>query len=104
MKKTYYVIQVKDRLKASKLCLIRTWLRYYFMEHESETSINIQHDFHKFVEEMYLKDFYDIFREPQKYKFVHLDHSEESGDSLPRFKMHKRMFSTFIHAAKKKQE
>ena len=102
MKKTYYVIQVEDRLQASKLSLIRTWLRQYLMEHESETSINIQHDFHNFLEEMYRKDFYDIFREPEKYKFVYLDVSEESGDSLPRFKMHKRMFSTFIQASNRK--
>ena len=104
MKKTYYVILVKDMLQVAKLILIRTWLRYFFMEHESETSININHAFHEYVEDMYRKDFYEVFRDPENYKFVHLEDCEESGDSLPRFKMHKRMYSTFIKVTARKRK
>lgn len=96
MNKTYHVICATDQLQASKLSLIRTWLRYYFSEHQSDTSINIQHEFHEFLQDMYRKDFYDVFSEPNKYKFVHLDKVDKSSNDLPRFSMHKWMYSTFI--------
>lgn len=33
---------------------------------------------------------------PEYYKFVHLDNVDKSGDDLPRFSMHRWMYSTFI--------
>ena len=98
MNKDYFIINAADQMDANKLRFIRSWLRHFFKQNEVYTSLEVYYAFHEFVFNMYVKDIYEIFHEPERFRFVQMvsHYIDSEGKQFPLYSLHDDMYSTMI--------
>ena len=98
MNKDYFIINAADQLEATTLRMVRTFLRQFLREHEKATPDEVRSEFLKHLKFVYKFYMYEIFHDPEHFKFVkRVESIEEGPDSFtPIFTIHDDMYSTMI--------
>ena len=98
MNKDYFIINAADQLEAATLRFVRSYLRQYFKKHEKTSLDEVRTEFLNHLKFVYKFYMYEVFHDPEHFKFVkRVESIEEGPDSFtPIFTLHDDMYSTMI--------
>ena len=98
MNKDYFIINAADQMEAASLRFVRSYCRHFFREHEKASPDEVRSEFLNHLKFIYKFYMYEVFHDPEHFKFVkRVESIEEGPDSFtPIFTIHDDMYSTMI--------
>ena len=98
MNKDYFIINAADQLEAASLRFVRSYFRHFFRLHEKASLDDVRTEFLNHLKFVYKFYMYEVFHDPEHFKFVkRVESIEEGPDSFtPIFTIHDDMYSTII--------